>query len=264
MGEFAQLRGQQQLMRALVISDIHGNLEALQAVLAAAGPCDQVWNLGDVVGYGASPNQVVACMRAIQTLGVRGNHDKVCAGLASALQFNPVARDAALWTERELSPESREWLQAQPGGPVLCDGDTVALSHGSPLHEDIYILNIRDAWAPLQQMAVRCTFFGHTHVQGGFGWENGRWFEVKPLQGRPDAGRSRWTLPLDASKRYLLNPGSVGQPRDGDSRAAYAILDSSAHTITFHREAYDIDVAGGRILLAGLPERLAKRLHQGR
>lgn len=251
-------------MRALILSDIHGNLEALLAVLAAAGPCDQVWNLGDVVGYGASPNQVVECMRAVATLGVRGNHDKVCAGLASAAQFNPTARDAAIWTQQQLTPKSLEWLQAQPGGPLLCEGNTVALAHGSPLHEDIYILNIRDAWAPLQQMQARCTFFGHTHVQGGFGWEAGRWFEVRPLQQSKEDRPSQWTLPLDDAKRYLLNPGSVGQPRDGDPRAAYAILDDAANTMTFCREPYDVDLAGGRILLAGLPERLAKRLHQGR
>lgn len=251
-------------MRALILSDIHGNLEALQAVQSAAGVCDQVWNLGDVVGYGASPNQVVDCMRSTATHGVRGNHDKVCAGLASAAQFNPTARAAAMWTQGQLTPQSVEWLQKQPGGPLLCEHDTVALSHGSPLHEDIYILNIRDAWAPLQQMQARCTFFGHTHVQGGFGWEAGRWFEVRPLQQCSEDRRSHWTMPLEPGKRYLLNPGSVGQPRDGDPRAAYAILDDGLGTVTFHREPYDIDLAGGRILLAGLPERLAKRLHQGR
>ncbi|MGI4855195.1 MAG: metallophosphoesterase family protein [Janthinobacterium lividum] len=251
-------------MRALILSDIHGNLEALQAVLSAGGACDQVWNLGDVVGYGASPNEVVGSMRTVATLGVRGNHDKVCAGLASAAQFNPVARDAAVWTQQQLTPESLAWLQAQPGGPLLCENDTVALAHGSPLHEDIYIQNIRDAWAPLQQMQARCTFFGHTHVQGGFGWESSRWFEVHPLQRRDEHRSSHWTMPLEGGRRYLLNPGSVGQPRDGDPRAAYAVLDDALETVTFHREPYDIDLAGGRILLAGLPERLAKRLHQGR
>ena len=251
-------------MRALIVSDIHGNLEALEAVLAAAGRCDQVWNLGDTVGYGASPNQVVQRICTVATLGVRGNHDRVCAGLASALQFNPVAREAAHWTERELLPESRDWLRSQPAGPMLCEGGTVALSHGSPLHEDIYILNIRDAWAPLQQMQARCTFFGHTHVQGGFGWENGRWFEARPLHHRRDELRSQWVLRLEDGRRYLLNPGSVGQPRDGDPRAAYAILDDVDDTITFHREPYDINLAGGRILMAGLPERLARRLHSGR
>ncbi len=250
-------------MRALILSDIHGNLEALQAVLTAAGPCDAVWNLGDVVGYGASPNEVVATLRAVVTLSVRGNHDKVCAGISSAAHFTSGARDAALWTMDHLSPESAEWLRGLPGGPLLTLNGSAALSHGSPLHEDIYILNIRDAWAPLQQMVARCTFFGHTHVQGGFGWADGRWFETRPQQGRGNR-TSQWTLHLDDGKRYLLNPGSVGQPRDCDPRAAYAILDSEANTIAFHREPYDVDLAGGRILMAGLPERLAKRLRDGR
>ncbi len=250
-------------MRALILSDIHGNLEALQAVLAAAGACDAVWNLGDVVGYGASPNEAVTCIRSVATLNVRGNHDKVCAGIASAAHFTSGARDAALWTQRHLTENSTEWLRALPGGPLLAEQGAVALAHGSPLHEDIYILNIRDAWAPLQQMAARCTFFGHTHVQGGFGWDDGRWFETKPQQQRGNRP-SQWTLHLQDGQRYLLNPGSVGQPRDLDPRAAYAVLDTLASSITFHRVPYDVDLAGGRILMAGLPERLAKRLREGR
>lgn len=251
-------------MRALILSDIHGNLEALEAVLAAASSYDAVWNLGDTVGYGASPNEVVERVCAVATLGVRGNHDKVCAGLASALNFNPVAQAAALWTHQRLTPSSLDWLRLQPVGPLPAPGGTVALSHGSPLHEDFYIVTARDAWASLQQSTVPCTFFGHTHVQGGFGCERGKPFEVRPQHTRAAFQRSRWVLPLQVGRRYLLNPGSVGQPRDGDPRAAYAILDDTAHTVTFHREPYDIDLAGGRILLAGLPERLAQRLHTGR
>ena len=250
-------------MRALILSDIHGNLEALQAVLAAAGTYDALWNLGDVVGYGASPNEVISRVRSIATLSVRGNHDKVCAGIASAAHFTSGARDAALWTKDQLTGESLAWLRAIPAGPVLTLNGSVALAHGSPLHEDIYILNIRDAWAPLQQMTARCTFFGHTHVQGGFGWENGQWFETKPQQ-QGGTQSSQSTLQLERGKRYLLNPGSVGQPRDCDARAAYAIFDSETDSVTFFREPYDLNVAGGRILMAGLPERLAKRLREGR
>lgn len=251
-------------MRALILSDIHGNLEALEAVLAAAGRCDAVWNLGDVVGYGASPNEVVERMRRAATLNVRGNHDKVCAGIASANHFTANAHTAALWTREHLTAESTEWLRALPEGPVTVAGEHVALAHGSPLHEDIYIQNIRDAWAPLQGMEAGVTFFGHTHVQGGFGWEAGRWFEVRPLQGRDRNHHSEWVTKLDASKRYLLNPGSVGQPRDNDPRASYAIYDHAAMTVTFHRVPYDIDLAQGRILLANLPDNLAKRLRDGR
>ena len=251
-------------MRTLILSDIHGNLEALDAVLAAAGRCDATWNLGDVVGYGASPNEVVERMHRAATLSVRGNHDKVCAGIASANHFTTNARTAALWTREHLTAESTEWLRSLPEGPLAVAGEHVSLAHGSPLHEDIYIQNIRDAWAPLQQMEAGITFFGHTHVQGGFGWESERWFDVRPMQHRDRERGSEWVLQLDASRRYLLNPGSVGQPRDMDPRAAYAIYDSEAKIVAFHRVPYDVELAQGRILLANLPESLAKRLREGR
>lgn len=251
-------------MRALILSDIHGNLEALDAVLAAAGRCDAVWNLGDVVGYGASPNEVVTRIRRTATLNVRGNHDKVCAGIASANHFTTNARTAALWTREHLTTDSTEWLRDLPEGPLFVEGERVSLAHGSPLHEDIYIQNIRDAWAPLQQMEAGITFFGHTHVQGGFGWESERWFEVRPMQQRDRDRTSEWVLQMEAGRRYLLNPGSVGQPRDSDPRAAYAVYDSTTTTVTFHRVPYDIDLAQGRILLANLPESLARRLREGR
>ena len=138
------------------------------------------------------------------------------------------------------------------------------LTHGSPLHEDQYLLNTREAWLPLHQAELPCTLFGHTHVQGGFALQNGRSLTVHPLHTRRLHHGSRWTLHMEPEQRYLLNPGSVGQPRDGDPRAAYAILDSGAGTVTFYREPYDVELASGRILLAGLPERLAQRLHTGR
>jgi diadenosine tetraphosphatase ApaH/serine/threonine PP2A family protein phosphatase len=249
-------------MRALILSDIHGNLEALEAVLAAAGSFDVLWNLGDVVGYGASPNEVVERLRPLATMNVRGNHDKVCCGIDSANGFNVSARDAALWTKEQLTADSAAWLRTLPAGPIQAIKG-VALSHGSPQNEDVYILTIRDAWVPLQGMSETLMFFGHTHVQGGFGWENGRWFETQPRHARGGA-QSQSVLRIDAGRRYLLNPGSVGQPRDGDPRAAYAIYDDAAGTVTFHRQSYDIDLAQGRILLAGLPEKLAKRLADGR
>jgi predicted phosphodiesterase len=250
-------------MRALILSDIHGNLEALEAVLAAAGPVDTVWNLGDVVGYGASPNEVVQRLRPIAAKNVRGNHDKVAAGLTSADGFNPAARIAVDWTREHLTDESTAWLKQLPAGPVACPRSNIALAHGSPIHEDIYILNIRDAWSPLETMQQQVTFFGHTHLQGGFGWDNGHWFEVRTSHPQSDAP-STWSLTLAEHRRYLLNPGSVGQPRDDDWRAAYAIFDDVARTVAFHRVPYDLNLAQGRILLAGLPESLAKRLRDGR
>jgi diadenosine tetraphosphatase ApaH/serine/threonine PP2A family protein phosphatase len=256
-------------MRALILSDIHANLEALNAVLAIAGDvavCNEVWNLGDVVGYGASPNEVIDIVRPLATLNVRGNHDRVCAG-ASALGFNPIARAAALWTQSELTPANLEWLNGMAQGPIFPDHAGVCCAHGSPLNEDQYILSVRDAWAPLQQMPTAVTFFGHTHIQGGFSQEGQAWHEIRP------AFRSRnepesWRLELTPGTRHLINPGSVGQPRDFDWRAAFALYEEAegdrAASVTYHRVPYDLTASQGRILLAGLPERLAVRLREGR
>ena len=250
-------------MRALILSDIHGNLEALQAVLEAA-PFDILWNLGDVVGYGASPNEVIDLIRPLARLNVRGNHDRVCCGLTSALGFNPVARAAAMWTHDELSPDNLAWLRAMPQGPLQPDQPAgVTLAHGSPLNEDQYILSMRDAWAPLQQMPTAITFIGHTHLQGGFSQKEHDWQEVRPqYQTRNEA--DRWTISIPPGTRHLINPGSVGQPRDNDWRAAFAIYDTEAAEIIYHRVPYDLTAAQGRILMAGLPERLAARLREGR
>ena len=261
----------------LILSDIHANLEALNAVIAAADALepsyDELWNLGDLVGYGGSPNQVIDRIRPLETHVVRGNHDRVCCGLTSPLGFNPVARNAAMWTRKELTPENLAWLKAVPQGPIhpACEG--VTLSHGSPLDEDQYIINMRDAWAPLQQMSTPITFFGHTHVQGGFSQKDQDWHELRP-QHQPiaasdgnalqDVETSSWTVALPPGARHLINPGSVGQPRDRDWRAAFAILDTEASEVTFHRVPYDLVASQGRILLAGLPERLASRLREGR
>ena len=166
-------------MRALILSDIHGNLEALNAVLDAAGDYDVLWNLGDVVGYGASPNEVIDIVRRRAQLNVRGNHDRVCCGLASALGFNPVARAAAVWTREEMTAPNRDWLAQIPAGPLQpADLPGVMLAHGSPLNEDQYIITMRDAWAPLQQKGTTITFIGHTHLQGGFAQRDQDWHEV--------------------------------------------------------------------------------------
>jgi predicted phosphodiesterase len=257
-------------MRALILSDIHANLEALNAVLeAATGSYDTVWNLGDLVGYGASPNQVLDIVRPLASLNVRGNHDRVCSGLTSALGFNPVARAAAAWTQDELTGTHLNWLRTLPSGPLQPehpshpDDPDVTCAHGSPLDEDHYILNMRDAWAPLQQATTAITFFGHTHIQGGFSQKEHDWHELRPrytTRNDPDS----WTLPIAPGTRHLINPGSIGQPRDCDWRAAFAIYNTDPSEIVFHRVPYDLTAAQGRILMAGLPERLAERLREGR
>ncbi len=255
-------------MRALVLSDIHGSLEALTAVLDAAGQWDALWNLGDMVGYGASPNQVVETIRPLATLTVRGNHDRICCGLTSTRNFNPLARASAKWTMQALSAENLEWLRGLPQGPLQTEPRTadevrVTLAHGSPLNEDHYIQNMRDAWAPLQQMATAIAFVGHTHIQCGFAQKEHDWHELRPrYAGR--AGSVMWTLPIVAGVRYLINPGSVGQPRDADWRAAFAIYDSEACEVLYHRVSYDLAAAQERLRMAGLPRHLAARLSEGR
>ena len=254
-------------MRALILSDIHGNLEALNAVLDAAtalpGAFEELWNLGDVVGYGGSPNQVIDRLRPLATINVRGNHDRVCGGLTSSLGFNPIARAAALWTNQELTPENLIWLNELPQGPLYPTQPDVSCVHGSPLNEDQYILSVRDAWAPLQQMTVQLTFFGHTHLQGGFSQEAEAWHALRPLYRTRNKPES-WTITITGETHHLINPGSVGQPRDTDWRAAFALFDTEARTITYHRTPYDLTASQGRILMAGLPERLAARLREGR
>src|SRR5882724_1519628 len=156
-------------VRLLLLSDIHSNLEGLQSCLAAAPECDLVINLGDIVGYGASPNEVTEQSRTLGKFFVRGNHDKAVTGLTDLNDFNPIAGAAAMWTRDQLSPENTEWLRALPQGPItVADIADVQFVHGSPLDEDEYVVNSEEAAASLRQSAMAITFFGHTHLQGGF------------------------------------------------------------------------------------------------
>jgi diadenosine tetraphosphatase ApaH/serine/threonine PP2A family protein phosphatase len=266
-------------MRALLVSDIHGNVHALQAVLEAArgpqvGGFDELWNLGDMVGYGARPNEVLELLRstpAEKKVHVRGNHDRVCCGLTSSQGFNPVAADAAAWTQRRLTIANLEWLRALPQGPLRASERAVC-AHGSPLHEDHYIVSMRDAWMPLQRMETELAFFGHTHVQGAFSQSGEQWEEVRPVypeahefyRGAPMAAPERFLLEVPPGTRHLINPGSVGQPRDADWRAAFAVYDDSAERVTFFRVPYDVEAAQAAIRAAHLPDRLAARLSTGR
>jgi diadenosine tetraphosphatase ApaH/serine/threonine PP2A family protein phosphatase len=250
-------------MRALILSDIHANLEALNAVLAAAPAHDAVWNLGDVVGYGANPNEVIDRVRAQGNVFVRGNHDRACSGLSDLEDFNPIASRAARWTRATLSEEHTDWLRHMTAGPIMPDGPQVSCAHGSLLDEDEYVLTARDAWRPLHEATTRINFFGHTHLQGGFATNGHEWFRLAPQYGTKNEAEE-FELELRQSGRYLINPGSVGQPRDGDWRAAFAIYDDAAMTINFCRVPYDLKQAQLRIVQAGLPDRLALRLREGR
>lgn len=251
-------------MRILIISDVHANLEALQASLDAAPAYDRVFNLGDIVGYGANPNEVTECSLKLGDVFVRGNHDKACTGITSLDDFNPVAGLAVLWTREQLTPKNMEWLKALPQGPVS-PMEGVQCVHGSPRDEDEYVLLRRDAYSILGRARAQLTFFGHTHVQGGFWTDDGSEREGAIDMKYPSAkGKQQFTIELAGSAHYLINPGSIGQPRDGDPRAAFASYDTDGQTITFHRVPYDIKRAQEKIFAAGLPERLGIRLEEGR
>jgi diadenosine tetraphosphatase ApaH/serine/threonine PP2A family protein phosphatase len=251
-------------VRILILSDIHANQQGLEACLAAAPAYDAIVNLGDVVGYGGSPNEATDRSRALGGVVVRGNHDKACAGVMGIESFNPIAGLSALWTKQNLTPENLEWLKALPQGPVALPGvEGVQCVHGSPLDEDDYLIVVRDAVEPLSGSQAAITFFGHTHIQGGFSMDGQRWETLRPMYRAKDKMESV-ELALKREARYLINPGSVGQPRDGDWRAGFCLFDSEAWKITFQRVPYDVQGAMKTILAAKLPERLANRLPEGR
>ena len=256
-------------MRALILSDIHANIDALDAVLEAAPQHDVVWNLGDVVGYNAAPEAVIGRSREIGSMFVRGNHDRACAGLTGAENFNPVAFRAVQWTRGKLGSDALEWLKEMPAGPIVPGETAVSCVHGSLLDEDEYLLSTEDAQGQFERTRTPITFFGHTHVQGGFAANAaGEWFQLKPAYGDDNTIES-YELDLRDSAKYLINPGAVGQPRDRDWRAAFALYDDGAGDdraarVTFFRVPYDVKAAQMRIHRAGLPDMLASRLGVGR
>ena len=246
-------------MRYLILSDIHSNWQALQAVVAAAaGRYDCVLCCGDLIGYGADPNAVVDWARANCTAVIRGNHDRSCTPEEDLGWFNPVARYAAMWTAHAMTPENAAYVTALPKGPVVIDGFVIA--HGSPHDEDAYMMSATEAAQAFEYLETRLAFFGHTHIQGGFLWNHGRVETIAPIW----QGDCPGLLEVDADCGYLVNPGSVGQPRDRDPRAAYLIYDSATATVEYGRTEYDVSTAQRRILLAGLPDILADRLAEGR
>ena len=233
-------------MRHLVLSDIHGNLPALDAVLyAAEGDYDDIWCLGDVVGYGANPVECIRLLQSFEAKCVRGNHDEVVVGDRTKLShFNEFAWQAAAWTIETLEQDSETWawLESQPVGPIILNNGQVMLVHGSPRdpiweYTDYWEINIIDRAVQVAYPDVKLVFFGHTHVP-------------THIQAR--------------SGRMYINPGSVGQPRDGHPDAAYIIFDDVEGVWEYYREPYDIDEAAGNIINAGLPAAGAYRLYDGR
>jgi diadenosine tetraphosphatase ApaH/serine/threonine PP2A family protein phosphatase len=244
----------------LVLSDIHSNLDALEAVLASAeGQWDRVLVLGDLVGYGGEPNGVIDRIRALNPdVVIRGNHDKAACGIDDASNFNQIAKYAALWTGETLTDDNREYLRALPAGPVMIDA-RVEICHGSPFDEDHYIFDIEDAQRAMETSERQLCLFGHTHLPVVFKTD-GQSFDGYV----PEEGDLPFELALRDGVRYVVNPGSVGQPRDGDARAAFALYTPETATLELRRVPYAVDAAQRKIIVAGLPASLANRLAVGR
>jgi predicted phosphodiesterase len=239
-------------MRIAVLSDIHANLVALDAVLSAAGEVDAVWHLGDVVGYGPDPDGVVDRLSAAGAVGVRGNHDAAAGGGREIEWFNPEARAAMEWTRTAISDRTRAWLAALPERHLH---EEFTLVHGSP-RDPIweYVTSVPVARANLAALTTRYGLHGHTHIPVAFREDDGRVEAITPGTGS--------VLGID-ERRLLLNPGSVGQPRDGDPAASWLTIDTAAGTCTWRRVAYDIGTVQAAMTAAGLPRRLVDRLSYG-
>jgi diadenosine tetraphosphatase ApaH/serine/threonine PP2A family protein phosphatase len=247
-------------MRYIVLTDIHANLEAMEACLADAASYgyDRALVLGDLVGYCADPNAVIERIQAMNPAAiVRGNHDKVACGLEQAEGFNAVAKRAAHWTYDTLTPANRAWLSDLPQGPVLVDAH-VEICHGSPFDEDAYVFDELDAVKALKTSQRPLCLFGHTHWPVTFVLTE----ERVEMLGTTGTGAEH--LALRPESKYLLNPGSVGQPRDGDPRAAYGLVDTATGRVDVYRVDYPVEKTQAKVVKAGLPEVLAQRLAVGR
>jgi predicted phosphodiesterase len=246
-------------VRYLILSDIHSNLDALSAALAFVRRkrWDKTVFLGDIVGYGANPNQALDRLRSLRPLvGIRGNHDKVCSGVEDGELFNRIALAAAMWTRRRLTGRNLRWLYRLAEGPRVVD-ENFAICHGTPIDEDSYIFGEIEALNVFRRTDHEVCFFGHSHFPVIFG------LTPEAIETVLTSGTA-FHYRLQPGVRYLINPGSVGQPRDGDPRASFAIYDSGARTVSIYRVPYPIQRAKKRILEAGLPRPLADRLSLGR
>lgn len=243
-------------MQIVVLSDIHANMEALEAVLSHASGWDELWFLGDAVGYGPDPEGCVERLAALEpAVWLAGNHDHAALGIIDTSEFNPEARRAAEWTREQLGERSRERLSAARPRVELPE-HSITLVHGSPrqpIRE--YILNAAGAAENFEHFATERCLFGHTHVPIVYLQAVDGVLRIGMEPGIPVA--------LEPESRYLINPGSVGQPRDGDPRAAYLRFDLQACEVTLHRVAYPIEATQTKILAAELPPRLAARLEYG-
>ncbi len=242
-------------MRVLVISDIHANYTALEAVLKDAGAVDEVWCLGDLIGYGPDPNMVVEELRGMPSLTcMLGNHDVAIIGRMELAAFNGDARRSLTWTSNVLTADNMDFLRSLPHR--VCVRGDVTLAHGSP-RDPIweYILNTLSARLNFEHFQTPYCFVGHSHIQSVF--------RLDAEKDRVSMAVARVGEPLQLKPRLILNPGSVGQPRDRDARAAYAIYDSEQATWQPRRTEYDVTSVQERVRQAGLPEKHAVRLAEG-
>lgn len=242
-------------MRILIISDIHSNFVALQAVLKDAGSYDKVWCLGDTIGYGPEPNECCVAMREQAEIIISGNHDLACIGVIDLDDFNHDARVANIWNRNQLKPEYHEWLKQLE--PMQTVDKQFTVAHASP-REPVweYLLSPEQAIANFAFFNTQVCLIGHSHVQLCFRLSADSQCE----RFLPDSMR---VVDLSKGNRFFINPGSVGQPRDYDPRAAYAILDTSAGTVSFQRVAYDIPATQRKMDAAHLPVNLIRRLDFG-
>lgn len=243
-------------MRCLILSDIHSNLEAFEAVVDDAGPVDRIWCLGDVVGYGPDPNACVELLRSLPHQCIAGNHDWATLGKLDLQDFNPDAREANLWNRKQLTPDNLAYLDALPETVVQ---EPFTLAHGSPRYPIWeYIIYTSTAQANFQFFDTPFCFVGHTHTPAIFRLSHGENGELcEPLPPSLDG-------PLSLGpERLIINPGSVGQPRDGDPQASYVILDTEALTVKHQRVAYPVEKTQAKMMEHDLPMRLAVRLVYG-
>jgi predicted phosphodiesterase len=243
-------------MRCAILADIHANLAAFQAVLdhiKEQGGFDELWCLGDIVGYGPDPHECIELLRQYPCLCVAGNHDRAATGDISTDDFNPEAADAAHWTSQHISVEDKDFLHNLP---EKIEKDDFTLVHGSP-REPLweYVLSLDSVRENFKYFNTSCCLIGHSHQPLLFRQSVKGELSLKRLQDRE-------VIQLGA-ERLIINPGGVGQPRDSDPRAAYALYDSDAKTISLHRVAYDIKSVQQRMIQAGLPLRLVVRLSYG-
>jgi diadenosine tetraphosphatase ApaH/serine/threonine PP2A family protein phosphatase len=239
-------------MRIAVLSDIHGNLPALEAVLSDLQPYDALWQLGDICGYGPQPDEVVERLASEGALGVRGNHDSAAIGQLDTDAFNDDARAAIEWTAGHITQTTRDWLSQLPLRSV---DEPFTLVHGSPRDPTWeYVYSGSVARANMDAFVTQRCLVGHTHIPALFRQRNGRVEAVQVTPGR--------AYELGA-ERAIINPGSVGQPRDGDPRASALIIDSAAQTLEWRRVEYPIAAVQVRMAQLGLPRRLVARLEFG-